>query len=109
MRYTHAQDDETVNTTAVVADNDAPFVVDDATATFTLDNSNNTDSKASSLLDAFNEYTNPNNDTSAGIEEEEEEDIEDIKTFDDANATLLEELDDRTTNNVFKLNNLNCI
>ena len=60
------------------------------------------------MLDAFNEYTNPNNDTdtSVGIEEEEE-DIEDIETFDDANATLLEELDDRTTNNVFKLNNLN--
>lgn len=108
LRYTHAQDDETVNTTvtAVIANNDAPFVVDDATTT-TLDNSNNTDSKASLLLDAFNEYTNPYNDTSAGIEEEEEGDIEDIETFDDANATLLEELDDRTTNNVFKLNNLN--
>ena len=114
LRYTHAQDDETLNTTdtviAIDSDNDAPFVVDDATTT--LDNSNNTntntDSKASSLLDAFNEYTNPNNDTdtSVGIEEEEE-DIEDIETFDDANATLLEELDDRTTNNVFKLNNLN--
>jgi len=107
---TYAQDDETLNTTEVIAidiDNDAPFVVDNATATTTtLDNSNNTDSKASSLLDAFNDYTNPNNDTSVGAEEVEE-DIEDIETFDDANATLLEELDDRTTNNVFKLNNLN--
>lgn len=106
---TYAQDDETLNTTgtaiAIDSDNDAPFVVDNATTT-TLDNSNNTDSKASSLLDAFNEYTNPDNDTSVGTEEEEE-DIEDIETFDDANATLLEELDDRTTNNVFKLNNLN--
>jgi len=106
----YAQDDETLNTTdtaiAIDSDNDAPFVVDNATTT-TLDNSNNTDSKASSLLDAFNEYTNPDNDTSVGTEEEVEEDIEDIETFDDANATLLEELDDRTTNNVFKLNNLN--
>jgi len=106
---THAQDDETLNTTdkaiAIDSDNDTPFVLDDD-ATTTLDNSNNTDSKASSLLDAFNEYTNPENDTSVGTEEEEE-DIEDIETFDDANATLLEELDDRTTNNVFKLNNLN--
>ena len=107
LRYAHAQDDETVNTTEVIAtdsDINAPFVVDDAT-TFTLDNSNNTDSKASSLLDAFNEYTNPNNDTEYA--DVEEEDIEDIETFDDANATLLEELDDRTTNNVFKLNKLN--
>ena len=63
---TYAQDDETLNTTDTViatdSDNDAPFVVDDATTTLDNSNNTNTDSKASSLLDAFNEYTNPDND-----------------------------------------------
>ena len=100
---THAQDDETFNTTAVI-DNDAPF--DDATTT--SDNSNNNtdnNNKPSSLLDAFDKPTTNNETDYVGIEEEEE--IEDLETFDDTNATLLEVLDDRTTNSVFKLNNLN--